>query len=645
MKRKYNAGFAGLPLVTALALILTLSLAMLFKSTVMNRDQASHAQLSGDYHQREEALMRAMVAIFPKRAIASMKGGYASSSSYSWSKIFADSIALSSVSQRLSPEVIADLALESMRSGDVGDRDAAQVQSWITSLTGTAGQVTPGTTAYSNVFSQAQFAGKVPPLLDVSQALQTADADRPVVSTLKRYTTQDAGLFASVASYPLYNLIPYPNIRFGYAAPGQPFVAKRNWWAFTVTYGNSAKTVAKNYVLSLYEVPSQMSIEASAFAAIGRHKDGTAWNSDVVNIDGSVYADRLAMDGAFGASRLAGRESIDMVSPLTLNGVEVSNDFDAMGVRERLQAQSVTDVLPVALSANSGRLAFLPLVMGSQFLLRAAPGATLTDWQNYTAGAQKCRITVEAIAMVSYADQTPTAIRIRFQTAAGSTTQVTFQRGVNWPTALQTGGATLPFQTELTNNGRSCVTFFPTLLNAWLQSSGGASVATNNSIFFGVDPTADITVRPLTEPPEAEQMCVIIRKGKDLTDYTTGLALVAPLRVYVGDDFNDVPAAAAPVGSGLPAGTEFYPPMCIFSAELRIGTTAVTRLIAHHGQLGTLTTGTVNSWAPLEMKAGSDDAVHTDSITADLAPLRSPADLPPIYQMNWLVVIEEIPQD
>jgi hypothetical protein len=37
--------------------------------------------------------------------------------------------------------------------------------------------------------------------------------------------------------------------------------------------------------------------------------------------------------------------------------------------------------------------------------------------------------------------------------------------------------------------------------------------------------------------------------------------------------------------------------------------------------------------------------VHSDSISADLKPLRSPAELPPVHPMNWLVVIEEIPQD
>jgi len=45
------------------------------------------------------------------------------------------------------------------------------------------------------------------------------------------------------------------------------------------------------------------------------------------------------------------------------------------------------------------------------------------------------------------------------------------------------------------------------------------------------------------------------------------------------------------------------------------------------------------------MKSGSDDAVHSDSISVDLKPLRSPAELPPVHPMNWLVVIEDIPQD
>lgn len=642
--RNNAAGYVSLPIVTGLAIMFTLSLSMLFKSTLMNRDQASKTQLRVDYHQREEALLRALTAIFPSKAMACMKANHADGAEHAWSTIFAEAVTLSSSSQRLSPEILQALSLGGKLSGDVGDHSSSEVRSWITSLTGEEGRVTPGTSAYADVFALPAFAGNVPPLLDASAELQTADALRPIVTPLKRYATQVPGLLADVSAHPVYNLIPYPNIRFGYAAPGEPFVAKRNWWAFTVNYGSSDSTVARHYVLSLYEIPSQMPIEAATFAAIGTHQDGTAWNASTVSIEGSVYASRMSVAGAYGAARLAGRSGIEMAADLELGGVSVGADFDAMGERERLQAEQGTDVLPVALSANSGRLTFLPLPTGADYLRRRAPGSTLNAFEEYTAGGQRCRITVEATAMVSYADQTPTAIRVRFPTAAGGTGEVTLQRGSNWPTVFETGGSAIPFQTELTNNSRSCLTFHPSLLNAWLLTKGGASVATNNSVFFSTDAAlSPLTVRLPSDPPVPEDLCVILRKGKDLTAYTAGLSIVTPLRVYVGDDLNAVAAAVPPAGSGLPAGSVYYPALSIFAAELRVGTTAVNRPIAHHGQLGTLATAVNGAWQPLDMKSGSDDAVHSDSISAHLKPLRSPAELPPVHPMNWLVVIEEIP--
>ena len=446
--------------------------------------------------------------------------------------------------------------------------------------------------------------------------------------------------------HPVYNLIPYPNIRFGYAAPGEPFVAKRNWWAFTVNYGNSRGTVERHYVLSLYEVPSQMPIETAAFAEIGKHQDGTAWNADTVNIQGSVYAERMSVAGAYGAARLAGRSSIEMLSELTLDGVVVGSDFDALGERERLQAQEGKDVLPVALSSNSGRLTFLPLPTGPNYLKRAAIDGAFNAFDEYSAGGQRCRITVEAIAMVGYEDQTPTKIRVRFPTSAGGSEEVVLQRGSNWPTIFEPGGSDIPFQTELTNNNRSCLTFYPSLLNSWLVAQGGISVDKNNSLHFGVDSSSDpLNVRTVSNPPDIEDMCVIIRKGKDLTAYSSGLSIVAPLRVYVGDDLNAVPMTSAPAGSGLAQDAEFYPPLSIYAAELRVGTTGFNRPIEHHGQLGSLAYGSASLWQPLDMRSGSDDSVHTESIAADLKPLRSPAELPPVHTMNWLVVIEEIPQD
>lgn len=644
---KQTSGYAALPLVTGIALMLTLSVTMLFKQTLMNRDQAAKTQLRVDYHQREEALLRALVAVFPDKAIACMKANLEDAPAHDWQAIFAEAITLSSASNQMSPAMLEALDLAGHRNGNVGNHTGEELESWITSLSGEPGRVTPGTSEYSAIFELPAFAGKVPPLLDMSAALQSADAVRPLITPLKRYAVQVPGLLADVSAHPTFNLIPYPNIRFGYAAPGEPFVAKRNWWAFTVNYGNRSSSVARHYVLSLYEIPSQLPIEAATFASIGQHEDGTSWNADTVSIQGSVYADQMRVGAAYGADRLAGRSGIELMDQMDIGGISVGSDFDAMGERERLQAAQGTDALPVALSANSGRLSFLPLPTGAAYLQRAPTGAALNNWETYIAGGARCAITVEATQVVSLEDQTPTAIRVRFQNPAGAITEITLQREATWPTIFEPGGTAIPFQTELTNNSRSCLTFYPTLLNAWLQANGGASVATNNSVHFGVDASLNpLTVRVPTDPPAEEDMCVIIRRGKNLADYIAGLSIVGPLRMYVGDDLNAVPAASVPAGSGLEAGTEFYPPLSIYSAELRVGTTGYLRPIDHRGQIGSLSTGgTGTPWQPLDLKSGSDDLVHADSISAELAPLRSPAELPPIHPMNWLVVIEEIPQD
>ncbi|MEI6873175.1 MAG: hypothetical protein WCL08_12925, partial [Verrucomicrobiota bacterium] len=74
MKGGFQGGFAALPLVSALALVFTLSLLMLLRSGMLDRDQVAKAQLRADYQQREEALMRALVAVFPQQVVDCMKG-------------------------------------------------------------------------------------------------------------------------------------------------------------------------------------------------------------------------------------------------------------------------------------------------------------------------------------------------------------------------------------------------------------------------------------------------------------------------------------------------------------------------------------------------------------------------------------------
>ncbi len=652
MKSKSDHGFAALPIVSAMGLLFTITLLFLLRSSLLNRDQIAKTQLRTDYQQREETLLRALVAVLPQAAIACMKADYAESDKYSWNAIFLQAQSMASVATALPENLKAMIGLNNARNGNTADTSPELSGTLVTSLGGIVGEVTPGTTDYSAAFNDPKFAGKVPPLLTAPSQLQAADSHRPIVARTKTYATQAPGLLADFTKFPIYNYIPYPNIRFGYAAPGQPIVAKRNWWAFAVTFGTQStgekqavQPLTKYYVISLYEIPSQLPIEAATFAQIGTYQNGNPWDSAGISISGGVYADQISLNNTFGSSRISGKQSITLVAPVTLNGTQVGNDFDQAGVRELLQVQANSEVLPVALSANSGRLNFQAIQRGTQFLQRTSEVPSSNAWENYSKGAERCTITVRATSMVSQVDQTPTTIRVSFITPSGTSKEVVLQRGSNWPSIIQAGGTVIPFQTELTDSNHSSLTFYPTLLDSWLQSQGGAPVSVNNSLHFRTDDSTDpSTVQPLSESPLPDNMAIIIRKGQNLTPYSSGLAIVSPLRIYVGDDLNVVPANAAPAGAALPTGTVYYPPLSIFAAELRIGTTSAIRPFDLHGQISTLTrTGSV-TWRPMDIKSGSDETTHTDSITADLKPLASPADLPPVHQMNWLIVIEEIPR-
>ncbi len=645
-------GFAALPLVSAMALIFSLSLLMLLRGGMMNRDQASKAQLRIDYHQREEALMRAIVAVFPQKVIACMKGNYATSDVYSWPTLFADAQSMAGTSTVLGAEVLTALGLQNSRNGNPGGSAEVALRMSIQSLTGVVGAVTPGTTEYAAVFGDARFAGKTPPFLEVPGNLQGVDAVRPIVSLGKKYAVQSAELLASVSNYSIYNFIPYPNIRFGYAAPGQPIVAKRNWWAFAVTFGGVAdgsasqfQSITKYYVLSLYEIPSQLPIEAASFAQIGTHQDGTTWDASQITISGGVYAGQLALNDTFGASRVTAKQSVSFAKAMLIGGTLVGNDFDAPGVREGLQAVSNHETLPVALSANSGRLAFIPIQRGHQFLQRTADVASTNAWDAYSQGAEQCAISVAITSMVSLSDQTPIELRVRYALADGNFAEISLKRGANWPTPLQSGGDLVPFQTEFTASNRACLTFYPERLNAWLLAQGAASVRVNCGIHFRTDASGNpLTVRQAADVPAPEDMAIIIREGQDLTAFTAGLSIVSPHRVYLGDNLNVTAASATPVGAGLVSGSVFYPALSIFAGELRVGTTAAVRPFDFHGQVSTLASGGAVPWKPMDWKSGSDDAVQS-GVAAELTPLASPANLPPVHQMNWLVVIEAIPQE
>lgn len=58
--------------------------------------------------------------------------------------------------------------------------------------------------------------------------------------------------------------------------------------------------MTKDYVLSIYEVPSQIPLSGDALLKVGQFADGSAWEN--VSLDGSVYAEKLETAGTVSLS-------------------------------------------------------------------------------------------------------------------------------------------------------------------------------------------------------------------------------------------------------------------------------------------------------------------------------------------------------
>lgn len=651
-------GFGALPMIALITVMLTSSLVFVMRRGIISQEAAAHVQLRTDYRQREDALVRSLLAIVPNKAIGCMQNDSANNASnYTWNTIFDEAITFSNGGEQLSAAAKTALGLDAARNSNTGDK-----------VVTSSGLIVPfasgaGTVVAGNIKSASLIAGqtKLPPSLGGVDAILTKDQLYPIISRSKILTADDATLEYELAAadYPLYNRVKFPQVRFGFATPGEYVVGKRNWWAFSVEYGSGSGlgTVKKNYVLSIYELPNQLPISATAETTVGAYADGSSWDAGTILTKGALFADRLTTAGAMNFDRLIGRESLQLTAGTSVAGAAMSGNFDALGTRESMAAASGSHFLPVAVASNSGKIAFMALKRGSEFYTEATPATnTLSDttWDDYTRGANQCAVRVYITKMVDVTNQTPTQIEIHYKDLAGTEQTKTLTRygapvalpypADYWPynTVLWPGGDAMPFQTETSPDiDRPLLTIYPAKLAAWLASVGAAPVSTNNAVYIAPNPIADATVIEPSIPSIAGDIAVVMRESEDLSLYTKGFSVVTNLRFYLADDANQV-AIAAPANAGLPVGEAFYPPFSVFAPEYRVGTTAGTRPFDIQGQIASVQNSSTAVFNPLDFKSGGTDAVDSAGITADLKQIVSPAELPPVINMNWLLTIEEI---
>jgi hypothetical protein len=631
--RSGKRGYITFLIVMSVAVVALSLLLVAYKATLRAQETQKTTQVRVDIAQRESAILRSILAVVPNKAIQCMQENTSlSPTSYNWTTIFTESIALANAADADADGVGADIGLARISNpanftGDVSNIFRAASGS---------GLVDAGV--------NTQLGSDYPPYLVTSAATAALDATYPIVTETKLYGTNAAGTAQlSTSLYPLYNRIPYPNIRFGYTQPGSAFVAKRNYWAFSIRYPEIVPGVSRTrklYLLSLYEVPSQVALTASAFMGLGRYSNGNKWTG--VQINGAVFGEKILAEESLSLNRISSRSGIEIRSGAaqTVGGTTVQDGFDSGDTIQSYEAAN-DSMFPVSVAGGAGRVAFVPLNRGLDFYRFIDTGSdpnrlSPTSWNDYTIGARRCAIKVRVAECVSNGNQTPTRIVVSYLTGTG-TESVTLARGSNWPTDSETGGTLIPFQTEATETGRNCLTVHVGRLGAWLTARGALGLADNNSIAVNPDP-ADPSVRSPSFPSNALDMGVVLRGGADLTSFSKGFSLVTNVRLFFADDLNNV-STSPPSGSGL-TGT-FYPPLSIFAPEKRWGVTSSPRTVRFRGQLGALDSGSGEMLRPLDLRTGGSDEVASN-MDAILSGITSPAQLPPITFPNWLLTIEEV---
>ena len=329
-------------------------------------------------------------------------------------------------------------------------------------------------------------------------------------------------------------------------------------------------------------------------------------------------------------------------------GVTLSDSSSVGGVasgsletRESYEAVNA-DFFPLTSSSDSGLVAFIPINTGdiaydnisslqdANYVIddRLSP----TAWSEYSRPAVQCEMQLKVTEVQAFDDQTPTGLEFTY-TAAGSPESETYLRSDgSWPSASSAAGATFPFHFETIPDGRLALVVYIDRLTTHLTSLGADSLDVNKSLAVSADYLSNTDISQPNIPSAPNDIALVLRETDDFTGFPSGFSLVSPFRLYLADDVNIVPTVA---------GGTTYPPISLFAPEKRFGLRTNPMEIEFEGQLNHLTkeSSTIN---PLDLKSGRDETVVPSNITANLFRIADPAQLPPINQMNWLVVIEEV---
>lgn len=673
-KPRPRKGVISITVVLVVGIFCLALMAVAHRATMRSIDTQRKVQLQLDYEAREQALIRAYVTLAPVYAANTMIDGSQNASfsnNTSFESLYTEAGNLASFSKAIDetnyPGIKTNLGLTNARSLNVADADYTSPLEYVGAHTDKYD--TPGATgATSNakypppLYVRGQGSSGLVSRDTVDSASSTFSSRNLLLSSALAYSTvgtPHTDLYANDDEYNQYNLIPYPNIHFGFGQPGDVIVGKHNWWSLymhpEIKHMNATGLVRnatdgayldREYVLSIIELPAQMPINGATAIKLGQI-GGEAWKN--VTISGAVVGEHVTTEGSATIDRLAVRKG-STISGGTVIGSNGETVTGGSGDREAFEAQHV-GFYPISKSSDTSRAMYIAINPGNAFFDRyasigkfnASPVAgagnrlSAESWYEYAMGCNQCAMKLDVIDVVSSTDQTPTKLRFTYISGGAEVSQEFSKADGSWPADGEVGGDTFPFEQLGAMGGRPAFKVHLDRLGPWMLTLGSVpdSLAVNHSLVINVDYTQGSVVKP-SVPSSSDDLCVLLDGTSDLTAYPKGFSLVTNLRVYVTDDINTV-ETTPPAGVTGP----YKPPFSMFCPELRVGTDSNNTFVQVDGMLGTVgdSSGAISVG---EIKLGTNEMVSNDRTTLNLKKYNHPAELPPIVLMNWLVVVQAV---
>ncbi len=662
-KNSTRAGFSSVLSIITIFIIVMGLVVVGTKRAMLGLDTKRDSLLRSDYAQKEEAFQQALLRILPERAMKGMDSGSKIGNEddlVSWSRIFRDAIRDANAANDagdLSDDILSKILEDGVISGNTGSTELTVANfntASVKDLQGVSGRAT-----------SIPIAGHdFPPEWSVLASGQTLDSLGPVVSLNKTYTNGGS-------SGDAFGMVEYPNVRFGYAEAGSEIVARHNWWAISVDFSEGDRESTgiadgkKKYLLSLYEIPSQLPITADALMEFGN------WDRQKVTIDGRVYASSATQVGnQMGTQDIAGiatRDGVDFSNMSVIEGID-----DSMVSRDDFEAQHANlyedeIFFPISQVGDGTKVAFLPINPGRDFYTDYYVDGAYDDlnshsdsaWDQYARGSKKCQIRVVIVDTSPMTSEYPAqvnTIKVLARGADGSDV-VRYYYRLEFPEVLdtshpgaqhitwETSSQTFPFSVDeienIDGNGgaQSSLNIDFAKLANYITNDLSLSLDDNHTLVVTHQAAARdgyyVNSERFSFPPDDDDIALVINGATDMTVWgNQGFSLVSNMRTYFDNDFNVVDRSSG-AGRGSP------PPVSIFTPEQRFSTLYIMD-VDITGRIHVVHTETGESVDPLEIR-GRDGTVNDSSTSSfNLGQIKRVEDLPPIFFMNWLVVVREL---